>query len=144
MENASKALIIAAEVLIGVLLLTLMVFAFRAMGSFSDSVDKNIEMKNLSEFNTKFEIYRGRTDLTAQDVITIGNLAKNYNRESDSIQVTVNVNGTDSKYENVHRLSDTDTYEFIKTYSANTFKCENMEYNKTTGKIQKITLKKVQ
>lgn len=142
MENASKALIIAAEVLIGVLLLTLMVFAFRAMGSFSDSVDKNIEMKNLSEFNTKFEIYR-KNDLTAQDVITIGNLAKKYNRESDSIQVTVNVNGTDSKYENVHRLSDTDTYEFIKKYSANTFECENMEYNKTTGKIQKITLKKV-
>lgn len=143
MENASKALIIAAEVLLGVLLLTLLVFAFRAMASFSDTVDKNIETKNLNEFNTKFEIYR-RNDLTAQDVITIGNLAKKYNRESESIQVTVNVSGTESKYGKVHQLSDDNTYEFIEKYSSNTFKCENMEYNQTTGRIQKITLKKVQ
>lgn len=155
MENTSKALIIAAEILIGVLLLTLMVFTFRALDNFSDAVDSNIETKNIGEFNARFEKYRGKNDLTAQDVITIGNLAKQYNIEVQEEQLLVNVTvlGVESKYAKPHKLTDELAYEFIKKYSneANTnqiirFECkkENMEYNKTTGKINQIVLKKLE
>ena len=40
MENASNALIMAGSVLIGVILLTTMVFVFRAAGDFAKSVDQ--------------------------------------------------------------------------------------------------------
>lgn len=145
MENASKALIIAAEVLIGVLLLTLMVFLFHSMGTFSDTVDKNIETKNINEFNVKFENYCKKNILTAQDVITIGNLAKRYNEQSENIQVTVLVAGVESKYNRIYNLTDELSYEFIKQYSNENnaiFECQSIHYNETTGKIDKIQLKK--
>ena len=154
MENTSKALIIAAEILMGVLLLTLMAFTFRALGNFSDAVNSNIETKNINEFNTKFEKYRGRKDLTAQDVITIGNLAKQYNagiEEKQELPITVTVVGVENKYAKPYQLTDELAYEFIQRYSNETstkqiirFECkkENIEYNKITGKINKIVLKK--
>lgn len=146
MENASKALIIAAEILIGVLILTAFVFIFRAFGAFSDTVNENIEVKNVTEFNTKFEIYNGRKDLTAQDLITIGNLAKQYNQsDSAAMTITVTVSGIEARYMNLHTLSDELSYEFIHQYSVQRkiyFECSKIEYNENTGKIDKVSLKK--
>ena len=154
-ENTSKALIIVAEILIGVVLLTLMVFTFRALGSFSDAVDYNIQTKNINEFNIRFEKYRGRNDLTAQDIITIGNLAKQYNMgfEEENLPITINVLGVESKYAKPHKITNELTYEFIKKYSNEIgtnemirFECkkEDMDYDKITGKINKIVLKKLE
>lgn len=144
MENASKALIIAAEVLLGVLLLTLMVFAFRGAATFSQTVDKNIETKNLQEFNNQFEKFKEQKTLTAQDVISIGNIAKEYNNKIEQEHIKVTVTGVESKYSRANQLSDESTYTFIETYSQNSFAIDSMQYNENTGKIQKITLKKVQ
>ncbi len=157
MENASKALIIAAEILIGVLLLTLMVFMFHAMGTFSKTVDDNIETKNTSEFNINFEKYRGKTDITAQDIISMGNLARQYNKQMDSEQLQIEVKGVSRKYQAPHKLTDEDTYNFIQEYSmvAKTidgkiveevryFECIKIEYNSRTGKINRIELKNLE
>lgn len=148
MENASKALIIAAEILIGVILLTLLVYAFYSMASFSKSVNENIDVKNISEFNAQFEIYNGRTNLTAQDVITLGNLAKEYNKtaEGQLNNITVYLQGAGS-YHNIQSLDNAKTYEFIKDYSIEKqaiFECSDITYNANTKKIQKMTLKLVQ
>lgn len=150
MENASKALIIAAEVLIGVLLLTLMVFLFNAVGNFSDTVDKNIETKNVNEFNAPLEKYRERTDITAHDIITMGNYAKQYNENMQSVRLKVIVEGVESKFVNAHQLDEdkNEQYEFIEKYSNNKqtneiiyFKCTQMTYNEETGIINMIKLK---
>lgn len=156
MENASKALTIAAEILIGVLLLTLLVFLFRAMGSFSNTVNSNIEAKNISEFNNPFEHYRGRNDITAQDIVTMGNLAKQYNNQMESTQIEVIVNGVSNIYHKAHSLNDKTTYEFIEDYSTIKkttngqtvteivyFKCKEMTYHNQTGRIHKIVLEKL-
>lgn len=146
MENASKALIIAAEIMIGVLLLTILVVAFRAYGNFSDVINQNIETKTASEFNTKFEIYNGRKDLTAQDVITIGNLAKEYNgTEGARMTIVVVVSGVEAKYTNIHQLSDEETYKFIDQYSLKNktyFECQKIQYNETAKRVDKVWLKK--
>lgn len=127
-----------------------MVFALRAWGNFSETIDQNIETKNLSEFNVKFEAYREKKNLTAQDVITIGNLAKDYNNQSNSTEVTVTVSNVESKYRNAHQLEEKLIYEFIEQYSYNSatkeviyFECQSMEYNETTGKVSKIVIKKL-
>lgn len=147
MENASKALIIVAEILIGVLILTLMVLMFNMAGDFSKTVNDNIETKNISEFNAPFIIYQARKDLVAQDIITMGNLARNYNLtdegQSQPIRVII-LNGVDSKYRNAHTLNDNETYEFIQTYSVQnqrTFTCTNITFNPSNGKVNKIELK---
>lgn len=152
MENASKALIYAGEILLGVLLLTLMVFMFHSAGTFSDTVDKNIEEKQISEFNAPLEKYRGRTDITAQDVITMGNYAKQYNEDIGSIKIKVIVNNVDSKYKNAYTLGNNSdlVYEFINKYSYDDskkeiiyFKCEQMTYDEETGLIKEIKIKKI-
>ena len=107
MENASKALIIAAEVLFGVLLVTVGLFIFRAMGDFSDTVEDNIEQTVIRQFNAQYEEYLFKHDkLTAQDVVTLGNLAKNYNDYRGEIAITVKVNNVESKFVNAHALTD--------------------------------------
>lgn len=79
MENASKALLIAAEVLLGVLIITVLVYAFTSGNAFSESYGETMDTQAIQEFNVQFEKYMGRKDLAAQDIITVANLAKKYN-----------------------------------------------------------------
>lgn len=150
MENASKALILMAEVLIGVLLLTLMIYTFNRMGAFSAEIDSNISEETLHEFNVRFEVFNKRKDLTAQDVITLGNLAKDYNKtqegEADKWKIQVIIeSGVDSKYRNVHTLTEDLIYEFIKKYMIDSrfnFECTSVQYNNQTKKVNKVILKR--
>lgn len=79
MENASKALIMAASILIGVLILSLMSYLFLFMSDYASRVEENLYAKEIYEFNAQFNEYDERDNLTAQDVITIVNLVNNYN-----------------------------------------------------------------
>lgn len=79
MENSSKALIMAASILIGVLILSLMSYLFLFMSDYASKVEENLYAKEIYEFNTQFNEYDEREDLTAQDVTTIVNLVNNYN-----------------------------------------------------------------
>lgn len=154
MENASKALIYAGEILVGVLLLTLMVFLFQSLGAFSDTVDKNIETKNINEFNAPLEKYRERKDITAHDIITMGNYAKQYNEKMQSERLKVIVQGVESKFINAHKFNEEQKqYEFIEKYSTKLenaqtgerkiiyFECTQMTYDEETGRINEIRLK---
>lgn len=88
MENASKALLMAAGVLIGVMLITTFVYLFvNASGFSGEYYEQQLALEQQKEY-IKFEQYNGRTDLTAQDVVTIVNLAKDENLEKNkNIQV---------------------------------------------------------
>ena len=101
MENASKALIMAAEVLIGVLVLSLMVYLFISFGSNASEISKQLEESKLSEFNSQFDKYNGKNDVTIYDIVTLANLAKEnndyyeLNNSTDgNYYVTIKLNGT--------------------------------------------------
>mgnify|MGYP001027646406 CR=1 FL=1 len=91
MENASKALLISAEVLIGIILASLMVFLYVTMSSWGRGIEENINIKEVYEFNAKFTVYDQREDLTAQDVVSIINLAKNYNEKYEGINFKIDI-----------------------------------------------------
>lgn len=78
MENASKALIMAAGMLIGMLILSLAVYLFVSFGNTSAEVYKKNEENQLNKFNTQFTSYVG-TELTIYDVVTILNRATENN-----------------------------------------------------------------
>ena len=80
MENASKALLMAAEVLIGILILSLMVYLFATFGSDSAKVNKQLEDNKLAEFNSQYDKYVNKDDVTIYDVITVTNLAIENNK----------------------------------------------------------------
>lgn len=78
MENASKALLMAAGVLIGVLILSLAVFLFAHFGTVSSELHKQQDMNDLNKFNTQFTSYEGKV-CTIHDIISVANLAMNNN-----------------------------------------------------------------
>lgn len=83
MENASKALLMAAGVLIGVLILSLAVYLFVTFGSTSAELHKQQATDRLNEFNSQFTSYEGKERLTIYDVITVANLATENNNYYD-------------------------------------------------------------
>lgn len=100
MENASKALIMAAGVLITILVASLWIFVFRQMASGVSNVNKIMETSEITEFNQQFLKYDGRgkkdasgnivNPLNIHDVITIVNISRN-NDKQETFPVHVEV-----------------------------------------------------
>lgn len=152
MENASKALIMAAGVLIGILVLSLGVFLFADFGATSREIYSEVESHQLVEYNTQYTIYSGRKDITIYEIISVANLAKQNNDEYKDYT------NFDSKYKVIVKLG-TDTLQnmtsdtkqnLISTYNEvnqsgenignlkTLFKCDNIQYH-SNGKVKLIT-----
>lgn len=87
MENASKALLMAAGILVGVLILALMVTLFISARNISTSYEQEKQEDAVQQFNVNFIKYLGQ-DLTIHQVITITNFAH---------QNHVNISGSGGK-----------------------------------------------
>ena len=87
MENASKALIMAASVLLGVMILSVGVYLFYVYSDYSSNAYQQMEQAQINQFNTQFLKYYGMTAVenekeepqpilcTAHDIISLANLA---------------------------------------------------------------------
>lgn len=140
MENASKALLIAAGVLIAILLLTLFSYLFGRMAESSSKFYSMMEEHEIAEFNQQFLNYKGRgvdvvghdasgnpiyNDMTVQDVVTIVNLAKDNNKNKKrltKVEVYVDSGTGREKWseKKVEELND-----LLKTNIGNKYKCSN-------------------
>lgn len=154
MENASRALLMAAGVLIGILILSLAVYLFLTFGASSAQMHSQIEENRLNEFNSQFTSLEGKDDVTIYDIVTIANLAKENNKyyevnsETDSnyyISVSMNTNSL--------KLQEIDDIEqIIKTeepvydsendeYKLPTYSCK-VQISEITGRVKKVTFTK--
>ncbi len=79
MENASNALLMAAGILIGILILSLGAFLFIDFSQTSRETQEIIARNQITQYNVQFTIYSDRDDITIHDIITIANLAKENN-----------------------------------------------------------------
>lgn len=75
MENASKALIMAGTILISIMVISISVYIINMFGEFTSEQERQRENQEIAKFNAQFLKYEGRTDITAQDIITVANLA---------------------------------------------------------------------
>ncbi len=76
MENASRALLMAAGILVGILILTLIAILFLAGNEVFTDYEKTKTSESIERFNNNFTKYVGQT-LTAHQVLTISNFARN-------------------------------------------------------------------
>ena len=95
MENASKALLIAGEILIAMLILALGVAIFTSYRGTAESYEEQMSAKEIGAFNNKFLRYieydnTGNKRITAQNLITIANLAKEVSSQGITIQIRCN------------------------------------------------------
>lgn len=121
MENASKALLMAAGVLIGILILAFGVYLFTQFGGTSALIHGQIESDRINQFNSQFTSYEGKDDITIYNILTVVNLAKDNNeyyelttQESNNyyISVTAKING--STKTNLERYTQEQLEELIK------------------------------
>ncbi len=80
MENASKALLMAAGVLIGIMIFSLAAYLFTQFGGTSAQIHENIETSQIEEFNSQFTSYQVKDTVTIHDIISMANLATQNNQ----------------------------------------------------------------
>ena len=101
MENASKALFIAASVFISIFILAVGMYLYTNYSEISYNYEKNKADQALIEYNMKFEKYVDKEQLTIQDILTIVNLAKDYNERKSDNEITVYLNSSSGGEQNL-------------------------------------------
>lgn len=92
MENASKALLMAAGVLIAIMLVSIATYLFKSASQVTKTYDKTMEVNEMAIFNANFTKYIGAVRdeagaevqkyATIYDVISTANFANNYNMKN--------------------------------------------------------------
>ncbi len=80
MENATKALEMAGSVLIGVLLLGCILFAYSQMNELKDTEHKSEVAEQAKDFNQDYEAYN-RNNLYGSDMFSLSNMIEDYNKK---------------------------------------------------------------
>ena len=151
MENASKALLMAAGILISILIISLAVYLFTTFRTLAKNTNKQIEENQLGQFNTQFIKYSNVEDgITIYDVITIANLAKENNANygltktdfgENSFYIQVDAKKLESQYSNLEANSQEDYNSLIENNlkNQNTYKCK-VDISPKTGRVYKVTI----
>ena len=147
MENASKALLIAGEVLIAILVLTFGIFIFANIKNISINYENTRTIQEAQKENTKFTKYLNEK-LTAQEVVTIINMLKEYNTEMET-DAKIKIDDTEYSVDTFNTIifiqdnssksivTEKDGVE-ITTIEAQKFLCKEIKYDNTTGRIEGI------
>lgn len=157
MENANKALLIAASVLIGVMLLSIAVYLFSIFGGLSSEISSQLNEKEINEFNAKFYQYEGKK-CRAHDIVSVANMAKENNAQyeytnTDSVApyyIIVSVKGMGSGNDHFEQKTKEEHAEFMKSYSIVDgtidpiyFECTEVVINENTKLVKSITFEKI-
>ena len=163
MENASRALLMAATVLISVMVISLGTYLFATFGNYSKQINSNLSSKQKQEFNAQFTKYEGGDPCTVYDIVTVINLARNSNNQYEEYQnidkrpqysdsntyIYVNIN----KDTNINELSsEQDLNNFISSNNTTMSNGNKIEYqnlytctvniSNQTGLVKSITFTK--
>lgn len=171
MENASKALLMAASVLVGILILSLIAYLYTIFGDYGSLIQARLSEKNINEFNTQFTKYESYKDESgnwqntckASDIVSLANLAKqnnqNYEFGTDNITEkekegtyyisidTLAINGK----KNFETLTTDDYTEFMRQYTGEikngAYQVKNYSCSVTidsiTRKVKKVVFKPI-
>lgn len=142
MENASKALLMAASILIAMLVIGLGTYLFNIFGTFSKNQQEKLYDNAVAQFNTQFTKYETMEEITIHDIITLANYAKDYNlaneiTDSDSAYITIFLQGIG----NIETKSTIDKNTLIQDAINNKIKYKliDIQYNEKTGRVNKIS-----
>ncbi|MFR7873924.1 MAG: hypothetical protein ACLU33_01670 [Christensenellales bacterium] len=153
MENASKALIMAASVLIAIMVLSLGVYLFSIFGGTSQEITNVITESQISEFNSNFTKYEDKTNIRAQEIVSVANFAMKGNKQNEDDPrkyVYVVLRKTPGFNSNSFETKESEFIDFIKQYSLEpdnvtviNFKCSDVQINEETGMVNKIIFEKI-
>ena len=149
MENASKALIMAAGVLLGIMVLSLASYLFITFSNESKNMEKELFQSEIAEFNNNFLKYNDQELITTQDLVTMINFARNQEYWVQIIVEGVNYVKDDPRTD--EKTPELDLKEFLKNYayeenlenrSLIKWEIKEIDTDTNTGRINKIIIKK--
>ena len=130
MENATKALLIAAGVLVAILILTIGVTLYAMFSGQARSYNILVSEIEVEKFNSNFNVFLGQSNIKPEDVISVVNKAKEYN---NMVNVLV------CKKDTFTIIDTSNSEQFMEKYLNITFRNEDLstQYDEN-GKITKI------
>lgn len=121
MENATKALLIAAGVLIGIIILSMLVLGYNQISNYYQQQSDNLNLRQIIELNKKFTNYDGKT-IRGNEMLSVINSVVDYNnwvKENanegySEIQLTVNfdIAKSDTRWNSFH-IEESTSYDYI-------------------------------
>lgn len=155
MENATKALLIAACVLVGIMVLSLGVSLYSSLSSYVESVQEDIASNEIKQFNEQFIKYINCNDgtnidftLTIQDIVTAANTAHEnnlkYNLEisaESNYYVKINMPGKSGLEKDI----TSDSADILKNNIENEYKCSqsDVKISTKTGRVYEVTFHEI-
>ena len=144
MENASKALLIAASVLIAIVIIGAFMLMMTSLTDYQDKSYQSTQDAQITEFNNLYLSYN-RKDVRGSDIVSLMNRIVDYNdTKSDEegfteMGITIHMNGhnSDLSYDGRNRLVTSNQYdeETIKSIVGSP---SSVSGGATTGKIRQI------
>ena len=159
MENASKALIIAGGILLAMIILGALVYAWGAASNFQLSQDEQKKLEQITEFNREYESYK-KLILRGSDIISVVNKVRDNNikyADNANFQITWKfkiINGvqgaitpgtyTESNCVSYNNIINDDTKkDYLRRFKALCFKCSKIDYNNKTGRVNAIEFEEI-
>ena len=133
MENASKALLMAGGVLIAILIIALLVNSFTSISSFQKIKLSEEEQEKIVRFNEQYTKYLGQY-VYGTEVVTLQNKHQN-DEEVEVIVIGELPDKADSKY---------DVIGENKEHNVKYYKCKEIGYDDSTGKVNSITFEQIE
>lgn len=133
MENASNALLIGGVILIAMLILSIGVYLFANYNDLGTSYERTMETTEIQKFNEKFLKFEGRENITIQEIVSLANFAREYNKE----------NGTNIKVilDSINLAENTNLIKKIEEDTENTkYKATISSYDKLIQEIKFIEI----
>ena len=146
MENASKALIMAAEILIGVMIISLGVYLFNVYSTYSSSQYSEIENTQIEQLNAKFLKYYGdqyvngtkeTIKCTIHDIVGVANLARETNISNSLVELKSN--GTYGTIDGISAVASNNNFYIQIKLITNSTTYSNLELKTDDDLIEIIT-----
>ena len=109
MENASKALIMVAGMLIAILIISLLLFVWSRVSELKDANSSLIEIENTAKFNEQFTNY-DRDDVQGYELLSLLNKIIDYNERTSNDK---SQDGNDKKYPSISISIDMSKEEYL-------------------------------
>ena len=127
MENLSKALLMAGGMLIGILIASLFVYEMLYFSGKAKEYYAEVEKVEVTKFNSEFEKYANKSEITAQDVVSISNYLRYWN--SNNPLMPIASTGT---------VQEINIQSFLKDNKKN-YICK-LEYSSEDGRVTNVKI----
>lgn len=144
MENASKALLMAGGLLIGLLVISILILTFSKIGDYSNSIDEQKAQSEVAAYNKQFEPYN-RDDVTLTELKSLWNKIQSINKKYPEYNINTNIEEVYPNIDKDFKERDNKGNLVISERARNImrFKCIIIEYGGADGRISQMNFIKV-